>query len=241
MGHPRWLLVPNPLLVSAHIEAQARLRGLVSRAVQGIWTGLPGYDEENVANWLARVVPVVLAGQRQSAALTDAFIARAMRRAPIGIKAETVTGAAARNGVAPQEIYRRPFVTVWTALGNGQALEQAVTAGLARARSTAAMDIQLASRSTLTAIEQADGDIRGWQRVADPGACEFCQQVDGAFVKSAAAMPLHNHCGCTLEPLTSRAGTSPVPDGVAVHMHGELGPVLTSPDHHFTSEAVALG
>lgn len=44
--------------------------------------------------------------------------------------------------------------------------------------------------------------IVGWQRVADPGACDFCASVDGAFVKSGAALPLHDGCGCGLEPLT---------------------------------------
>lgn len=228
-------------LVEAHIEAQRRLRELVSRAVRGLWVGLPGYDERDVPVWLAGVVPVVLAGQRQSVALTEAYIARSLQRAPLGVNPDDLTGAAARNGTSPQEVYRRPFVTVWTALKAGTAYEEAVNAGLARATGSAAMDVQLSSRATFTVVQQADDAIQGWQRVADGGACAFCLTIDGAFVKSADASPLHNHCGCSLEPVTEPVRSTPVPEGVAVHAHGELGAVLTDPAHDFTSEAQVLG
>lgn len=46
-------------------------------------------------------------------------------------------------------------------------------------------------------------EIVGFQRVADPGACEFCQEVDGAYLKADDVMPLHNNCGCSVEPITA--------------------------------------
>jgi hypothetical protein len=140
-----------------------------------------------------------------------------------------------RGGVDPQTVYRRPFVTVWSALGAGKLWQDAVAAGLNRATSTAAMDVQLASRAAFREVQAADDQIRGYTRVPDGGACAFCLEVAGAFVKSADAMPLHNRCGCSLEPVLSTQPTTPVPDGVAVHEHGELGPVLTDPAHDFTA------
>lgn len=54
-------------------------------------------------------------------------------------------------------------------------------------------------------------------------------------------MPLHNNCGCSLEPvLDDFPGDTPLPDTVAVNEHGELGPILGGPDHEFTGPA-ALG
>ena len=44
--------------------------------------------------------------------------------------------------------------------------------------------------------------IIGWQRAADAEACPFCEMIDGAFVKTADAMALHNGCNCGLEPIT---------------------------------------
>jgi len=46
--------------------------------------------------------------------------------------------------------------------------------------------------------------IGGFQRVADGGACEFCQTVDGAFLYSDDVMPLHNRCGCGIEPVVGQ-------------------------------------
>lgn len=43
--------------------------------------------------------------------------------------------------------------------------------------------------------------IVGYTRVADPGACAFCQEVDGAFLRSSDPMPLHPGCGCGVEPI----------------------------------------
>lgn len=221
-------------LVDAHIRGQERLRALTSQAIGSIWDALPAYDEANVPDFLNSALPVVRSAQRQSVALTDAFISRSLRRRPIGINPDDVIGANARAGTDPAEVYRRPFVTVWTALANNTDYVAALAAGAARATSTAAMDVQLASRGTFTAVQEADDSIRGYQRVADPGACEFCQSIDGAFVKSADAMALHNNCGCSLEPITGSVRSTPVPDDVAVHEHGELGAVLTAPDDHFT-------
>lgn len=224
-------------LADAHLIAQQRLRQVVAQAVAAAWQGLPGYDAADVARFVDLSVPVVLAGQRQSAALTDAYLARFLGRQPLGINPADVTGAAVRNGTAPADVYRRPFVTVWTALGNGTQYTDAVSAGLARATGAAAMDVQLTHRATLQAVQDRDPAIRGYRRVADASACKFCVTVNGAFVKSAGAMALHNHCGCGLEPVREDVPVSPVPDTVAVHDHGELGPVLTEPGQHFTALA----
>ena len=220
-------------LADAHIELQRRLRALAARGVTNAWRRLPGYNDRDVDQFLSLVLPLMDAAQRQSILLTDAYLARALGRRPVGVDAARVI-ASLRGGMSPAEVYRRPFVTVWTALSNDVALDQAIAAGLARATSTAAMDVQLAHRGGMQAAQDADPRIRGWRRAADAGACAFCSMIDGAFVKSADAMPLHNHCGCGLEPLEDFPAVSPLPDGVAVREHGELGPMLGDPSHDFT-------
>lgn len=221
-------------LVEAHIDAQHRLRRSATDALTSAWMALPSYDESDVPAWLSTAVPISRATQRASIALTNAYLARYLRRQPAGVNPSSIMGAI-RNGSTPDEVYRRPFVTVWTALKNGAGYDQAIAAGLARATSTGAMDVQLAMRGTMQSVQDTDPGIFGFQRVADGGACEFCQAIDGAYVKSAAAMPLHNHCGCGLEPLTRpHPRAAALPSGVAVHEHGELGPVLTAPGDHFT-------
>jgi hypothetical protein len=132
-------------------------------------------------------------------------------------------------------VYRRPFVQVWAALSAGSVWRQAVHAGLARVQATAEMDVQLASRAMFGEVQREYDDVFGYQRVSNPGACEYCAAIDGAFVKSADAMPIHNRCGCTLEPLSEPHPRSATPSEVAVHEHGELGAVVTAADHDFTT------
>jgi hypothetical protein len=227
-------------LAEAHIEAERRLRLAAVAGTERIWRGLPAYDEANVDQWLSQVLPLVTAAQRRSVSLTDGYLGRAMRRRPLGVSPDEILSGL-RNGTPPEEVYRRPFVTLWSAL-EGTPYLDAVAAGGARATGTAAMDVQLAMRGTAEAVNEADPNMYGFMRVADGGACAFCQEVDGAYVKSGDAMALHNNCGCGLEPLDaphSRAAS--LPSGVTVHEHGELGAVLTSPEHDFTTESQALG
>lgn len=219
-------------LADAQIEAQRRLRARIVAAFAGAWGRMPGYDEADVPAWLAFAVPASLAAQRQSLAVTNAMLARAAGRAPLPLDTAGVL-AGLRGGADPREVQRRPFVTVWTALKAGDAYSDAVAAGLARAQAGAAADVALAQRATMQAVQDADPGIRGWQRAADPGACEYCQAIDGAFVRRADASPLHPHCGCTLEPIFEPVAESPLPEGVAVSRHGELGPVIGDAEHSF--------
>lgn len=243
-------------LTRAHIEAERRLRVAVTQLVERAWRGLPGHDEANVDQFVSRVVPVILGGQRQSVAVTEAYLALKLGRdAAIGVDPDTLIGAAVRNGTPPEEVYKRPFVTLWSALGDGTQFAEAYNAALARATTSAAADLQLSMRATAGAVQAADEKIFGYQRVADGEACSFCSEVDGAYLKDGDAMPLHPNCGCSVDPLTAahpRAvhlpdGTrirsfqggplinTPPPAGVAISEHGELGPMLHDPAHDFTS------
>lgn len=218
--------------VDAQITAQARLREIVIRAVQNAWTELGSYNSPDVARFLAVVVPLIVAAQRYSVSLSDAYVARVLGRRPLGLDPVPVI-AALRGDTTPQSVYRRPFIETWTALKDGKPYEDAVAAGEARAKAAAAVDIQMTHRATLATIQDADPVIRAWSRKADAGACEFCRLVDGATVLRADAMPLHNFCGCSLEPRMEPTEPDPLPEGVGVALHGELGPMLVDPSHHF--------
>jgi hypothetical protein len=243
---------PSPL-VDAHIEGEARLRRLLAQAVGTTWNDLQGHDRANVDEWLSRVLPMVDTTQRASAALTEAFIAQVRERPPLGLDQNELIGGAVRNGTPPEVVYERPFITYWGGLKEGLSYQDALAKAGERATSTAAMDVQLSMRATADAVGRADNGIYGYVRRADPTACDFCATVDGAYVKHADASPLHNHCGCGLEPLVEpHPGAVYLPDGtqvrfaaygplfddqVAVHEHGELGAVLTAPGDHFTTSS----
>lgn len=227
-------------LVLAQIEGQRRLRLAATSGVTRIWDSLPAHDRENIDQWLSQVLPLMSAAQRQSVALTNAYIARAMNRQPLSLDVAALIGAGARNGTPPAQVYTRPFVTLWSGLGAGKRWDEASAAALARATATAAMDVQLSMAKTAQAIGIADPEIQRWQRVADGTACDFCLECDGAILNSEDALPLHNNCGCSVEPLTDSPPVTKLPDTVTVADHGEMGPMLVDPKQNFLTEAEAF-
>jgi hypothetical protein len=232
MPQPKGRVAP---LVQAHLLTQARLRWIVRGAVVTFYRDMGVYNEDNVEYFVDAVTPIVFAGQRQAIELTEAFVTRRIKTAAVGLAVTGLTGAAVRAGVPLQEVYRRPFVTVWSALEKGVPWQDAVDAGEAQLAGTAEMDVQLSHRAAYSALQEEFPQIKGYQRAANANACDFCNLVHGAFVKSADAMPLHNRCGCGLDPIHfDNFDVSSTPEGVAVHNHGELGPLLTDPAHEFT-------
>ncbi len=251
----------------AHIAAQARLQVIAAAGVAAAWDNLPHYNEEDVPGFLAVVVPFILAAQRQSVALTNAFLARVMGRAPLGLDVERLTGEAIRTatpavveagglpadatGVPPGVVYRRPFVNVWSDLGNGKPWQEAVAGGRQRAIGNAAMDVQNAMRHTLVAVGGADDLILGFRRVPNPDACPLCKLASGRRYRTHELLPIHTHCRCGIDVVTTanrddftgnRANDLALqvtPDGlVAVtRVHGELGPLIVPGGDHFATEA----
>lgn len=216
----------------AQIAAQARLRTLAAAAAVRSWQHLGSWDEEDVPRWLALVVPLLIAVQRAAVTTTDAYVARALGRAPLGIDPLPVIDRV-RGDVSPSVTYRRPFIQTWSAIQAGKPFQGAVEAAGSRIGSMVEMDVQLTHFGTLQALQDADPQIRGWRRVADSGACEYCRLIDGALVLRADASPLHPRCGCGLAVELQSVVPTPLPDGVGLELHGELGPMLVDPAHHF--------
>lgn len=202
----------------------------MTRGIELRWQGLASHDEEDVGPWLQAVVPLVLAAQRQSVTLTDAYVARTLQRQPRGIDPRAVIDAL-RGPVTPEVVYRRPFIKVWTALSQGRPYEDAVAAGLERAKKAAQADVQMAQRAAMQAVQEREPRIRGWVREPDGDACSYCMAIAGAFVKRADASPLHPGCGCTLVPVEQEQRQDRLPPTVAVYEHGEMGATLEDPAH----------
>lgn len=180
-------------LADTQIIAKQRLQQIISSMVAAAWTQLPHYNQEQVDQFLSTVIPVTAAANRQSVMLTEAFLARALGRLPVGVNADQIV-AGIRNGTTPEQVYKRPFVTVWSALGKGTPWEQAVRMGRDRATSAAMTDVQLSFTHTLQAVGTSDDRITGYERVPDAGACEFCQTAAGQIYHTDNLMPLHDRC-----------------------------------------------
>lgn len=187
---------------NAHIDAQARIRMMVKVAIRNMWRDLGSYNEEDVQPFLDRALPLVRAAQLQSVAATEAFLTARLEVPAAGLAAEDLVGAGVRNGTPPEEVYRRPFVDVWSALADGVPWQDAVDRGMERAVSSAATDVQLSMRETARAVGEQEPGIYGFQRVADGSACDLCLIASTQRYRTEDLMPIHNNCGCGVEPLT---------------------------------------
>jgi len=230
-------------LTAVYQNELKKTRTYVADAVRMHWNALPDYRDNNVEPFVDRVVPLVIAGQRRAVTMTDAYMSHVLKTKPIGLDFESLMGSAVRNGVDPHEVYKRPFTTVWTSIAT-IGFEAAVVKGLSRLMSTADMDVALSARDASRAYGMSSDRVAGFRRVADPGCCDFCQSIDGAKVASESAAPLHNRCGCTVEPI--EVGSPAASGGFVsftagsefgdtlIEDHGELGPVITNKHNHFT-------
>jgi len=222
-----------------------RTRDAVANALRLHWHALPDYRDAQVQNFTERVVPIVEAGQRRAVAMTDAYMSNVLGVRPVGLQATDLVGPGARRGIDPHVVYARPFTTVWTSIAT-IGFDAAVAKGLSRLMSTGDMDVALSARNASMAYAQQSDRVAGFMRVADPGCCDFCQSINGVKVASESAAPLHNRCGCTVEPIEvgspAAYGFQTFSPGSVfgdslIEEHGELGPVITNKHNQFTGES----
>jgi hypothetical protein len=169
--------------------------------------GLGSYRDEVVQAFIDRVVPVIAAGQLQTAMVTNAFLSSQMTEmfgagAVAGtITPETVTGAATRNGTDPAAVYRRPAVEVYTALKQGFPLDAAVERGVTRINSLVATDMQLARTHATVATFNGSGVQYYRRRLNGSKNCALCIVASTQRYRTDKLMPCHPGCQCRPEPI----------------------------------------
>ena len=224
-------------LARNHVEAQRRIQTTTSAKALRIWRNLGSWNEEDIPVWLQQIIPAVRGGQQQAVTLADAYIARYMGRRPFGLPADELSGQAVRP-VAPEDEWRRPFVTLWAGLAEGQSFDAAFESAANRLDAMVQADCQLSQRAAIREIGLRDNGIYGWQRVTNAGACDLCKIASTQRYHVEHLMPIHDRCGCSVAPITEPTGQIINRDlyqhlrdervGVRVEEHGELGPTLTS-------------
>nr|WSW58508.1 hypothetical protein OG513_07870 [Streptomyces sp. NBC_00998] len=211
---------------------------------------------------------MLLAGQRQVAALTATYLERLYReiadeesRAQLDL--DRVTGRALRD-VDPEDVYRRPFVEMWTALGEGTSFDSAFKQGTHRLETIAKTDLQLARTHTVREV----GDdmprftytVRELQGEYD---CALCMIASTQRYRKRDLAPIHPGCDCLVKLVTADEDPGQILDedrldrihdlveealgtfdrgGRAVDYrkiiisreHGEIGPVLGYRGQRFT-------
>jgi hypothetical protein len=208
--------------------------------------------------FVALVVPVVLAGQRQVSALTDAYLAQVLTTS-LG---RPVRPSGAVNDyprpTEPTEVYGRPYKAIWTALSAGTKFADARRIGEERLKDIAATDMQLAKTHTARASFQRNGVTRYARVLTGSQSCALCYVASTQTYSRGDLLPIHPGCDCSVSPIfgdfdrdaeleatheaiAERFGTSDrgaravdYRKALIVRQHNDIGPVLTVAEHRFT-------
>lgn len=239
-------------VIQNYQAATAATRAQLAAFAGASWGRLETYRDADIAALVAALVPLMRGAKQHTATLTAAYLAaveaKALDRAPepLGVPAGVVSEESLR-GVDDTTVYTRAGVTVWTALSQGQPIEQAAPLGLQRLLALVATDLQLAKTHAARHVMTSSPHVVGYQRVTDGSCCDLCELASERVYRKGDLLPIHAHCSCSVEPLFQVGAAVRVPvsagnvsgqedegDTPIVHVHGEIGPVLAVSGQHFT-------
>lgn len=199
------------LIAKAYGSQVGAIRRQLQSFGDALWQALPDYRDENIDMLVQAIVPRVKAGQIQIANLTVAYVKQTLMA--MGVKAP-VTGVdeaaiTSLRGVDPQEVYRRPAVSVYTALSHGKPFDQAVKEGGLRLYQLIGGDMQLAkTRQAHRSMRRARvGGVQFYRRILTGREnCGLCVVASTQHYRVDHVMPIHPGCDCDFGPLPPGTG-----------------------------------
>lgn len=194
--------------MAAYQSATETLRSNLEQAISALWVALGSYRDADRTRFVAQAVPIVQAAQRQMSALTVGYhqVRRTLivgRSRALRVDPAAVSGAAARNGADPAQVYGRPFDVVWRELaknkGQPNYVENAIKAGLDHAVQLALTDMQLSKTQTSRQVMSDDTKVVGYRRVLEGShSCGLCIVAATLRYHKSDLLPIHPACDCSV-------------------------------------------
>ena len=198
-------------MMAAYLAATAALRSRLLALTAVAFAGQGDYRDAAADAFVAAMVPLVQASQQTMASLTSAYLAHLTSAmaggtaAPVGVPPEVLSNL---RGVDPADVYRRPYVQVWTDLSKGKSLDTAVAAGNRRAQSIVATDLQLAKTRAAGWVMQSDKRVVGYRRVlVGAHSCGMCIVASSVRYHKSNLMPIHPGCVVGSTPVSNVVST----------------------------------
>lgn len=172
-----------------------------------VFANLGSWRDEDVERYQRLIGPQIDGIKLQAAQLQAAYyreVAKQQGQAyePAPIRSDDLTETNLRNGAQSAEVYRRPFVSMYTELSKGALVGAAITIGAARAASIASTDVQLAARVAGLKQRQNNNNIVGYRRVLTGSEnCALCAIASTQRYTRNELKPIHPGCDCTEEPI----------------------------------------
>ena len=195
------------------------VRGAGDRA-SAIFTSLGSWRDSDYADFVDVLDPIMTGAKIQAARLQVAFyseMAKVSRESfeAFPITAKTLTTSALRNGADTGEVYRRPFVSLYTALSNGGDMTKAISEGARRISSIASTDMQLARRAAGSQARDRNSGITYYVRTLTGNEnCALCTIASTQRYTRGELMPIHPGCDCGEMPVFANQDPGQVLDQV---------------------------
>ncbi|TFD58021.1 hypothetical protein E3T43_07160 [Cryobacterium sp. Hh7] len=168
------------------------------------WGQSRAFRDADIERIMARVIPVVQAGQMQAAQVTNAYIGRLAVLAGVtwtpGVDRDAIIDY---RGIPAEEVYRRPAVATYSALAKGTPYLDAVKVGAARLVGIIATDMQQASNRQASAAIAGSGFSAFRRQLSGRENCAFCVIASTQRYLKGDLLPLHPACDCETMPLLS--------------------------------------
>lgn len=217
-------------IVSGYLAATRSIRDRVLKYTSTVWKTSPAFRDVDIDRIVARIVPVVQAGQMQVAQLTDAYIGRMSVLAGATWTSGFDKSLVDYRGVPAGEVYRRPAKTVYTKLSEGVPFDAALAAGTARLTSIVATDIQqVKNRQAQRSVGQSGFDA--FRRVLTGSEnCALCTIASTQRYHKNDLLPIHPGCDCGVEPYIGSPSTQVIDPDLLELTHSEIDLKLSGTD-----------
>lgn len=254
-------------LTDAYSRLSVRLLQAAGALAVNTFVGLGSWRDEDISRF-TNVMAVGMTGlKRQATNLSLGYYSEVAKAEgqpfnAVNITQAQLSTAALRKGAEFEEVYRRPFVDLYTALSNGKTMTEAIDAGSFRARSLATTEMQLARRDAGLRARSANDRIVGYVRtLTGRENCALCYVASTQRYNRGDLMPIHPGCDCGEQPIYGTEDPGQIIDEqlleatheaieerfgfsdrgareidyrlIQVRDHGELGPLLTVRGQHF--------
>jgi hypothetical protein len=198
------VIAPEQFFLGRTTLTQRLLNALVT-----MFRGLGSWRGPDADRFVGQAVPLVQGAQRTLGSLSAAYIASQASRtlgraaAPPGVREAAMVNL--RAGMTSQQVYRRPFATLYTALAKDVPFPEALGRAEGRLEQVAGFDLQQtyaeAARDAMRQLP-ADSAPSGWRRVlVGEENCALCVIVSTQRYTVAELNPLHVNCDCRVEPV----------------------------------------
>jgi hypothetical protein len=236
-------------LIDRHTTVRQQLADRVGVIVRRLWDQLDDpYDAAIASAFITQVVNAVRAGQVQTSALTEAYLAQSIAVMTGDVVPLDLRDSPYPRPVSAESVYERSLMSWRYLVSIGKDIREAKLEAGERLLLTADTDLTLSMRDTANEFMNRHS-IDRYFRVTrgESNTCDLCYLASTRTYYKSDLLPIHNRCRCAVVPDVSSINLQQVngvkPDVTQQYVtryHGELGPVLTVKGEHFRSEAEAI-